>query len=130
MINMGAKLEMRKIVKILVPIFMSGACACTNIHVNRASLVASSVALVCDWGQTRHMAASGWGTHMETNPLLGTKPTVGIVDGYFAATVLINSALWVALPERWRSIIPVAVIGVQAPVIHGNQALGAGVCGI
>lgn len=95
--------------------------------VDVTALVASTAALACDWGQTRGVSQGGWmsggtftGNTKEYNPLLGASPSPRTLDLYFATTVVINAALWVALPKRWRSIVPAAVVGAEARTIYRN----------
>jgi hypothetical protein len=103
----------------LVVILALGLSACT--HVNRATLVASTAALFADGLQTRSAAERGW-SHgdRETNPLLGATPSVGRVEVYFASAIVANAVLWAVLPPKWRSIVPMTVIGVQTQTIWGN----------
>lgn len=88
--------------------------ACTNVHVNRAALVASTAALACDWGHTRHYAEGGWATTHDVNPVLGRTPSVRAVDGYFLGIALTNVLIWSLVPERWRLVVPAGVLAVQA----------------
>lgn len=111
--------------------------ACTNVHVNRAALVASTAALACDWHKTRTTAARDSMLYTEHNPLLGDDPSAGAVDMYFVSTIVINAAIWYVLPKRWRSVLPVVVATVQVTNETRdqmrNQFAGANdipVCGI
>jgi len=103
------------------------AVACS--HVNRATLAASTASLAWDWAQTRRWAEHGWqypGTHGdmlvsgENNPILGSHPGVHAVDGYFAITAAVNLALWIVMPDRYRSAVPGALLTIEAPAIIGN----------
>lgn len=89
-------------------------------HVNRATLIASTASLACDWAQTRSQASTGWNGTMENNPMLGTQPSTTKVDAYFASTIVINAAIWYVMPERYKSIIPLGVTAAQARTIAGN----------
>ena len=100
-------------------------------NVNRASLVASTTSLACDWGQTRAAASAGWQGTEEANPMLGPTPTTTQVDTYFAVTAIVNAAIYVAMPERYRWILPSAVTAVQVDTIRGNLSTSPGPrCGL
>lgn len=95
----------------LVAALLSG---CTNVHVNRAALVASTAALACDWNKTYRAANNGWRNGIrERNPMLGTTPSTTAVSAYFASTIVINAAIWIAIPPKWRSALPLAVMASQ-----------------
>lgn len=102
---------------------------CANAHVNRATLVASTAALVLDWKQTRTWAEHDWvlpgatgpsWTSDESNPLLGGHPRSGAVDMYFTFAVVTNIAIWLVMPDKYKSVIPAALLGAEAPAIAGN----------
>jgi hypothetical protein len=113
----------------LVAVALMGACA----HVDRAALIASTSALACDWGQTRRSAMNRWESEdfylREGNPILGPYPSPTYVDGYFALVAAANAMLWVAMPPRWRSIVPAAVLAPQLVTIARN-APHTGACGL
>lgn len=110
---------------------MIGGEGCTPSWrtVDRATLIASTAILACDWGQTRSAAAEGWTGRREGNVLMGERPSTSTVDAYFAATAVLNTAVWVVLPAKWRSVIPGVVIGAQVRTVAGNFATTRGVCG-
>jgi hypothetical protein len=103
---------------------------CANIHVNRAILVASTLALACDAGQTMRAARGGWNGQTEGNPVMGERPDQALVAGYFVGAIAVNAIAWLATPERYKSIAPLAVIAVQEQAIDGNIKTGLGICGI
>lgn len=94
--------------------------------IDTTALVVSTVSLAVDWQMTHAAAAQGWrggyGNRREANPIMGPHPTTGMVNTYFLSTIVMNAALWYVLPPRYRSVIPAAVIGVQANTIAGNIA--------
>jgi hypothetical protein len=119
---------------LVVAMLASGGCA--NVHVNRGALIASTAVLACDWVQTRKMANAGWGlTDMESghqreqNPLMGPAPTALTVDGYFAVTAGLNALIWLVVPARFKSLVPVAVMGFEQDTIRHNVP-NTGMCGI
>lgn len=93
--------------------------------VDIATLALSTVSLAVDWRQTRGAAVERWsgGARAEigiATMFIGSQPSPGSVDRYFAVAALANIALWAVLPPRWRSVIPGAVIGIEATAIAGN----------
>lgn len=112
--------------KALILVILVG---CSNVHVNRAALVASTASLAWDWSQTRGMAERGWdGGATERNPIMGSSPGVGFVDQYFLSVIVVNTLVWLAMPQRYRAVLPAVVTGVQARTIMGNMQT-AGVWG-
>lgn len=99
--------------------------ACTNVHVNRAALVASTAALACDWGQTRSAATQGWRYHYENNPIMGPKPPVGYVDLYFGGIAITNALLWLVIPRRYRVFVPLAIFGIETRQAARNVDLNS-----
>lgn len=96
-----------------------------------AAIAVSTASLVCDWAQTRGISQGSWmgGRVMERNPLLGEAPSPRKIDVYFAGTVVINIVLWMTLPKRYRSLIPVAVVAAESRTIYDNIPY-TGMCGL
>lgn len=113
----------QKLYRFAIIVALSMACACSSNHFHHATLAVSTGALALDWQQTRERAAGNWRATHESNPLMGRKPTPFVVDAYFATTLVGNAVLWYVLPQRWKSVIPGVIIGVESPVITSN-ALG------
>ena len=109
----------------MVMVLIGSACS----HVNRATLVASTAALACDWAQTRELAGDGWRTHRETNPMLGERPTTNVIDTYFLAAAIVNATVWAVMPERFRSVIAGGVAARQGLAIGRNLSEDASACG-
>ena len=103
---------------------------CANVHVNRATLIASTLALACDWAQTRAASSSGWVGFLESNPIMGDRPSTGMVDMYFAGALIANASAWALMPQRFRSAIPVGVVAIQQDAIRSNAGYGMGWCGV
>lgn len=78
---------------------------------------------VADWAQTRHIARHPE-EFTERNPVLGEHPSVGRVNGYFAATALAHTAVSWALPRGWREGWQYVTIGVESVVVARNYRLG------
>lgn len=90
---------------------------------NRALLAVSTSLLVCDMGQTIPVAMNTPRDQpFEGNWLMGTHPSVGTLVGYNAAVVTANAAVYVALPERRRWLVPLLVTLVETAVIYDNAA--------
>lgn len=112
----------------IVPVALVAVLSCTACtHVNRATLVASTAALVVDWRYTRGNAQREWHCggrqFYESNPVMGWRPSTGAVDLYFAAAAALNTAVWVLMPSRYKSAVPVGVLALQAGPIMGNLAI-------
>lgn len=96
---------------------------------HRATLVASTALIACDWGMTRWMPATGAYErgYVELNPLLGRKPSVGQVDAVFTVALLAHVAAYPQLPKWARAWWYTTVTAVElANVAAFNPA---GVCG-
>jgi len=98
--------------------------------------------LLLDWGQTRTIAMErtqgytwsnpdgsggtiygGKPKYTEINPILGDHPSVGRVNRYFAASLVINNAVYFLLPEKWRNYYALGVGTIEAGfVLHNNFA--------
>jgi hypothetical protein len=81
--------------------------------IDTGMLIVSTGMLACDWNKTRRAAARGWSGEWEGNPVLGKHPGATTVDVYFAATAVVNAAIWYALPRKWRSAIPALLTASQ-----------------
>lgn len=104
---------------VLVMVLLGG---CADMRVNRTTLVVSTMAIAVDYAQTREMVSRGW---EEQNPMLGSRPNEAAIACYFFSAAALNAMAWLLVPDRWKSVIPLGVIGTQAVTIHGNSALGA-----
>jgi hypothetical protein len=84
---------------------------------------AAVVALAVDWGQTRHIAKNS-NRFIETNPVLGTSPSVGKVDAYFVGAMVGTVALAHVLPSDWRQLFLGGVLALELGVVSQNRSLG------
>lgn len=98
-------------------------------RINRATFVAGIAGLACDYGQTRHAASQGWVEYSEANPIMGPTPSTGEVTAYFLGAALINTAVYLLTPERYRAIPQVGLTGVQAVAIRRNVESTGTLCG-
>ena len=55
--------------------------------------------LVADWGQTRWIAKNP-SESLEKNPLLGSSPSLGRVNAYFATSIIGHAAISYMLPKN------------------------------
>jgi len=101
---------------------------CTGV--NRAALVASTLALACDAAQTYRAADSGWMERYEENPILGRKPTTPTVLAYFTTAIVGNAVVWAVMPRSVKSLVPTGIIAFQANSISMNMESTSSVCGI
>lgn len=90
---------------------------------DRALFSASSVLLVADWAQTRHIARNPHRFY-EKNPILGEHPSLGRVNTYFATVLVANYFITDALSPKWRTAYQAGLIGVELVVIGNNKRLG------
>jgi hypothetical protein len=90
--------------------------------------------LVVDWGQTRHIAKC---TQITASPIdrcysetgnakfyIGDNPSVGQVNNFFIASIIVNAAIAYALPARWRSWWQYGSIVYEMNYIHRNYSIG------
>jgi hypothetical protein len=85
---------------------------------------AFTAALLIDAGQTRGLARGGWHTFRETNPILGSRPSVGQVNAYTAVAGLSVLGAAAALPERLRPWLLGAALAVETFTIAGTMHQG------
>lgn len=102
------------------------AAGCSNVHVNRATLIASTAALAADWAYTRSAASANWhcGINLEESGaarmFIGASPNAASVDAYFGIAAIANAVIWMAMPKKLRSAVPLGVVAMQYGAIVGN----------
>lgn len=88
--------------------------------------------LALDWSQTRTIAKNPDKYH-ELNPILGEHPSVGRVNGYFAAVTLGHTAVAILLPTKvetfgykWnpRRVWQATTVAVEVGAITNNIVVG------
>jgi hypothetical protein len=84
---------------------------------------AALTALAVDWGQTRHIAKNPLQFN-ETNPVLGTNPSVGKVNAYFVGAMVGTVAVAHVLPSDWRTLFLSGVLALELGVTQQNRSLG------
>lgn len=75
-----------------------------------------------DWMQTRAFLARG---SLETNPILGERPTRGELLAYNLVTLSLHAVVSYALPKPYREIWQVASIGVESWQVGSNVRTSA-----
>lgn len=115
---------MRQALIFLALIALGGPAFAQNWSTQDKVLFAtSSVLLVADWAQTRHIARNP-DRFFEKNPILGEHPSVGRVNTYFATTLVLNYIVTDALPPKWRTAYQAGLIGVELYVVGNNKRIG------
>ena len=139
--SMGTSIStVRRILTTATLVLNVGACA----HGNHVAMIAGAAALACDWSQTREAARRDWiertptengfrsNVYSERNPILGSTPSTGTVDAYFAIALGLTALAWHFVPDRYRWTVPAGVLAIQATAIASNTMGSAGLplCGI
>lgn len=117
----------------LIPLLLLAA-ACTPAQwrsVDRGTLVTSTLLLAADGAQTMSAALTRHDKY-EENPLMTDRPPPLLVGGYFAFCISVNALVWLAVPPRYRSMLPLGVAVAQAVQVRQNLAttcvFGVGNC--
>lgn len=76
---------------------------------------------VIDWVQTRRGLDDGYS---EGNPIMGTDPSIGTVNTYFAATLIGHALISVLLPKETRPYWQMYWIGASATIVGHNMVVG------
>lgn len=85
----------------------------------------------CDWTETHELAAGGWRTLEESNPILGGRPSTTAVDLYMGAALVTELALGRVLPPWARTLAFAAIAGVELHSLTNNTTWGVPVtCGL
>jgi hypothetical protein len=109
----------------MLPGVMSTTPIRSNVRLTVLALASAfTVALLIDAGQTRSLAKGGWHAFRETNPLLGSRPTVGQVNTYTAVTGLAVLGAAAVAPARVRPWLLGAALAVEAFTIAGTTQQG------
>ena len=96
--------------------------------------VAVTALIIGDWGQTRYIAQNP-DRYQEYNPILGSHPSTGSVDLYFATSIVAHAAIAYFLPSKVkvfgtdinpRRIWQLATIGLEIGCVGNNARLGIG----
>ena len=87
-----------------------------------------------DWLQTRNIARHNCtnpdtGAHdcYENGPaaaFIGNNPSIGQVNNYFIASMLVHAGIVTALPSKYRAVFQFTSIAYEASYVAGNYKLG------
>jgi len=122
--------------KLLLLVFLAGcspACADDWTREDTYRQSALTALLVVDWAQTRWIVkhprdpVQPDGTYQwraEGNRLLGEHPSIGRVNGYFAASIIGHAAISYVLPRDWREAWQYVWIGIEINTTRRNHAMG------
>lgn len=112
---------MKRIAVALACLASINICIAGEFHVKEQATV--TALLVADWGQTRYIARSP-DYHESWNRILGEYPTVGEVDRYFAASIILYNVTAYYLPPKWSKILSYSVGLVEISAIGNNAMIG------
>lgn len=115
-----------KWVVILAAVLVLVGCGPRNWTRADSAREAAYLALhVADWGQTLDIADHPEKWH-ETNPVLGSHPSRGEVNGWFAATALLHPVVSYLLPKPYREMWQYGTIGLELYCVGNNYSVGIG----
>jgi len=80
--------------------------------------------LVVDWAQTRYIVKNPNEQDGESNPVLGSHPSTGRVNNYFAASIAAHAAISIILPPTLRHGWQYVWIGAEVNQLARNYRLG------
>lgn len=137
---------MLKLIKIIISVEIFLAIALPAQAEDKNAWTATDTALqatytvlhVMDWSQTLHIARNhvhcypnGTGIacalDYEDNSLLGEHPSIGLVNSYFASTLVLHTAVSYILPKPYRTIWQAITIGIEYGTVQHNRRTGIGV---
>lgn len=97
-----------------------GAVGCT--HVERVTLVTSTLVIACDIAQTVKTASTGWDRRADLNPIIAGR-TPGFVASYGVAAVAVNAVIWRLIPAGWRAVWGFGVTAVETTLVVNNARI-------
>lgn len=116
---------MKKALWIVVLLAVVGCGPRTWTKADTAREAAYLALHVVDWGQTLEIADNP-GQYHEHNPVLGSHPSRGEVNRWFAITGLLHPVVSYALPDEVRPYWQYGTIGIEVICIGNNVSLGIG----
>ena len=114
--------EMKTIIALVLALSFARAEAGDWASTDSALLGIAVTGLAADWAQTRYIATSR-GYH-ETNPLLGSHPSVGRVNAYFATSIATTVGLALWMPKTPRLLFLGNMAALEMAVIMRNHSIG------
>ena len=101
-------------------VILPALTGCANVQLH----VASNMLFIADWSQTRDIAAHPQ-QFREQNILLGAHPSIGAVNRHFIGALLINNALYYAMPtENGKRDWSFIAVGVEGERVANNARIG------
>ncbi len=88
--------------------------------------ITATALLMADLGQT-HCIADNPQQFRERNPIMGSHPSRGKVDAYFAGSAIGLLAVAHFLPLKWRKVWLTGWIILEAGTVIANQSIGIGI---
>ena len=79
--------------------------------------------LVIDWLQSRRVATSN-GKYSEVNPILGTKPSLGRVNSYFAGSIALLNITGTLIPDKYARMLYKSISAVEVSAVSHNIHIG------
>ena len=111
-----------RILAVLLLLASLPACADPWTSADTARQAIFTGLAVVDWAQTRRIARQP--VYYEMNPVLGSHPSVGQVDAYFAGAIVGHAAVSYLLPAGWRAGWQYVWIGIEAQKTYHNRSIG------
>lgn len=113
---------MKTIIALVLVLSFARAHAGDWTSTDSALLGTAITGLAADWAQTRYIATEH-GYH-ETNPLLGSHPSVGRVNTYFAGSIAgtVGLALW--MPRKPRTLFLGSMVALEIGLVIHNHSIG------
>jgi len=116
-------------VRIAAFVLLLAVCGCAHAEewsrADTARQAAYTALHLADWAQTRYIT-----THrqdfVETNAMLGERPSLGRINNYFAATLAGHYAISALLPTKYRPYWQYGTITIEAYFVLHNRAIGIG----
>ena len=119
---------MRYSMKILICLLLCAGAFPTSSYADNGALsdlrIASNLSLIADWMQTREIAKTP--EYSETNPILGSHPTIGSVNRYFLGVLIVHNVMGALLPPRYADLYDKGVLFVEITAVQHNAAIGVG----
>ena len=91
-------------------------------HTDTALQLSYTALHIADWGQS--LDIENHPNHFETNPVLGSHPTRGEINTYFATTLALHWLIARALPQKWRNQFQLGTIALEFDVVSDNRSAG------
>lgn len=121
-----------RVISFIIIMLLCGGCYLSSAYASDWTRgdtireVSWEVLHVIDWGQTLEIARYPY-RYSEYNPILGKHPSVGKVNLYMGAWVILHPVISYLLPKDYRKVWQYISIGVSAGCVGKNFSAGIGV---